>query len=111
MIHLQKEPLVPAVILRDAGGHLAPPVVAHAQAFQLPTHAVDITEGELSGVPLMLDGSIFRRHSGRAPCGCPRRDRAASRARSTSFAWDPPRTQKASVRPIAAAISLRFSED
>ena len=36
LIHLQKEPLVPAIVFRHAGGDLAPPIVAHAQALELP---------------------------------------------------------------------------
>ena len=61
LIHLQEEPLVPAVVFRNAGSHFPPPVVAHPQALQLPAHAVDITEGKFGRVPLVLDGGVLRR--------------------------------------------------
>src|SRR5689334_20796198 len=39
--HLQKEPLVPLVILRTMRGDLALPVVADAETLQLPAHVHD----------------------------------------------------------------------
>src|SRR2546422_8501617 len=61
LVHFQEEPLVPAVILRHAGGDLPPPVVTEPDPLQLLAHAVDVAEGELRGVPLVLDGGVFRR--------------------------------------------------
>ena len=61
LIHFQEEPLVPAVILRHAGGDLPPPVVTEPDPLQLLAHAVDVAESEFRGMPLVLDGGVFRR--------------------------------------------------
>src|SRR2546422_4890045 len=41
LVHFQEEPLVPAVILRHAGGDLPPPVVTEPDPLQLLAHAVE----------------------------------------------------------------------
>ena len=52
LVHLDEEPLVPAVILLETGGHLAVPVVGQAEPLELLVpHEGDVLEG-----PLLRDG-------------------------------------------------------
>ena len=112
---LQKDPLVPAVILGIAGGDFALPVVGQPHALELGLHVENIFLGPdfaderrarwrrfpPAGQrrPSPSDGARCSRacacsapphrrsnNCARGPCECARRDRETSRARSTS-AW------------------------
>src|SRR5262245_22274286 len=61
--HLYEEPLIPLVILRPAGGELAPPVVAEAHTLQLRSHGVYVIEGPLIGPRVVFDGRVFGGHA------------------------------------------------
>ena len=65
--HLQKEPLLMLIIPRLAGHHLAAPVVAEADRFQLLAHRRDILFGPHTGMHPALDRRILRRQSERIP--------------------------------------------
>src|SRR5690348_15109508 len=67
LIHLQEEPLIPAVLFWNASSYLAPPIVADAQPLQLLAHAVDVSKGEFRGRTLVLDGCILGGQSERVP--------------------------------------------
>src|SRR6185503_15622793 len=58
--HLQKEPLVPFVVVRTVRGDLARPVVADAESLQLPAHVCDVFFGPVARVYTTLDRSLFR---------------------------------------------------
>src|ERR1035438_380089 len=67
LIHPQKKPLVPSVVVGQAGGHFFRPVVAQAQAFHLPLHG-----GNVALRPLARGGIVFQRGIlGRQPEGVP----------------------------------------
>ena len=57
--HAQEKPLVPAVILRFAGGNLAPPVVAEAEAPQHSLELRDVVVGPNARMRVVLDGRVF----------------------------------------------------
>ena len=65
--HAQEEPLVPAVVLRVAGGDLAAPGVAEAQPLQLGLHAGDVLAGPGLRVQALLDGGVLGRQPQRVP--------------------------------------------
>ena len=58
--HLEEEPLVPAVVRRVAGGDLAAPGIAEAEALELPLHARDVVARPLLGVHSPLDRRVLR---------------------------------------------------
>ncbi len=64
---LEEEPLVPAVVLGQAGGELLRPVVGKAQALHLRLHAGDVVQRPLPRRSLVLDGRIFGGQSERVP--------------------------------------------
>ncbi len=63
LVELEKEPLVPAVIVRQAGGNLAGPVVAKAEAVHLRLHFGDVAQGPLAWRRVVLNRRIFRRQT------------------------------------------------
>ncbi len=63
----QEQPLVPAVVLRQAGGDLARPVVAEAEALVLALHVGDIGQRPGAGMGVVLDGGVLRRQAKRVP--------------------------------------------
>ncbi|OPZ59574.1 MAG: hypothetical protein BWY87_00937 [Deltaproteobacteria bacterium ADurb.Bin510] len=63
LIHLDEEELFPAVVFGVAGGDLAVPVVAQAQALELDLHVLDVLVGPLAGVHVAGDGGVFGRHA------------------------------------------------
>ena len=65
--HLQEQPLVPAVVLRLAGGQLALPGVADADALELAFHVGDVLERPGFGMRSALDGGVLRGHPERVP--------------------------------------------
>ena len=67
LVHAQEEPLVPAVVLGQAGGDLGSPVVPQAEPLHLPLHGGDVTEGPLARRGIVLERGIL----GRQPKGVP----------------------------------------
>ncbi len=65
--HAQEQPLVPAVVVGQAGGDLAVPRVADAEALQLPLHVRDVGERPRLGVELVLDRGVLGRQAERVP--------------------------------------------
>ncbi|MBA7684387.1 hypothetical protein ES703_92782 [subsurface metagenome] len=61
LIQLQKEPLRPFIILRQAGNYLAAPVVDGTNAFKLATHIVYVLHRPGKRVYTPADSGIFRR--------------------------------------------------
>ncbi len=59
LVHAEEEPLVPAVVVGEAGGDFAGPVEAHAQAAELALHAGDVGEGPLAGRRVVLERGVF----------------------------------------------------
>ena len=64
---LQEEPLVPAVVIRQAGGDFLRPVVGKAQALHLRLHLGDVAQRPLARRRLVLDGRVLRRQAERIP--------------------------------------------
>ena len=65
--HLQEEPLVPAVIRRVAGGELALPVVAEAEAAKLAPHVPDVPGRPVCRVRAPFEGRVLRRQPESVP--------------------------------------------
>jgi len=65
--HLQKDPLVELVVVREARGDLPFPGVTDAETLQLPLHVRDVVERRLFRVRAGLDGGVFRRQAERVP--------------------------------------------
>ena len=65
--HLEKEPLVPAVVVRTVDGDLAAPVVRQAQPAELPAHVDDVLVGPAGRVGAVLDGGVLGRQAERVP--------------------------------------------
>ena len=57
----QKEPLVPLVVLRQAGSQLPRPVVNPTNRPNLPLHVVDVVDGPLVRVDALPDRGVFGR--------------------------------------------------
>ena len=66
-VELEKEPLVPAVIVRQAGGYFLRPVVGEADTLHLGLHVGDIVEGPFLGGNPVLDGGVLGRQAERIP--------------------------------------------
>jgi len=62
-VELKKEPLVPAVVVGQAGSDFAGPVVGEAEALHLHLHFGDVAERPLARRRVVLDGRIFRRQA------------------------------------------------
>ncbi len=58
-VHLQKEPLVPLVVLGFASGDFAVPVVAEVHPLVLTLHLADVVVRPLAGMALVVDGGVF----------------------------------------------------
>ena len=65
--HLQEQPLVPAVVLGQAGRDLALPGVADAEALELPLHVGDVLERPGLGMRAVLDRGVLGRQAERVP--------------------------------------------
>ena len=61
LIHPQKEPLIPAVIIRQAGRDFVGPVVAKPKPQHLPLHRRDIAQRPLPRRCVVLERGILRR--------------------------------------------------
>ena len=59
--HLQKQPLVPLVVVGRAGGDLAAPVDRQAHGLHLAFHVGDVVVGPLRGRHLVLERGVFGR--------------------------------------------------
>ena len=57
--HFEKKPLVPAIVIRFAGGYLAIPVVAELKAAVRGLHLGNIGKGPFARRPLVGDGGVF----------------------------------------------------
>src|SRR5579884_3534829 len=68
--HLQKKPLVPAVVFRLASRNLARPVVTEAEAPVLALHMSDVGERIFPRRAVVLDGGVL---SGQPECVPPHR--------------------------------------
>ena len=58
-VQFYEEPLVPAVVLRQAADHLAIPVVDRTDRAELPAHVLHVGHGPLVGVDAAGDGGVF----------------------------------------------------
>ena len=65
--HLEKKPLVPAIVIGLAGGDLAIPVVAELKPAVRGLHLGDIGEGPFARRPLIGDGGVFGGQPERVP--------------------------------------------
>jgi hypothetical protein len=65
--HLQEQPLVPLVVVGQAGRDLALPGVADAQALQLPFHVGDVLDRPRLGMRSIFDRRVLRRQAERVP--------------------------------------------
>ena len=66
-VELGEEPLLPAVVLRRAGGQLPVPVVAEAQTLELAAHVIDVLVGPGRRRGVVLDRRVFRRQAEGVP--------------------------------------------
>ena len=66
-VELGEEPLLPAVVLRPAGGQFTVPVVAEPEPLQLAAHVVDVLVGPGGGGAFVLDRRVFRRQTKGVP--------------------------------------------
>ncbi len=62
-----EQPLLPAVVVRLAGGDLAAPVDRQAEAVQLRLHVGDVVVGPGRRGDVVLHRGVFRRHAERVP--------------------------------------------
>ena len=62
-----EQPLLPAVVVRLAGGELARPVDGEAQRLQLRAHVVDVGVGPGGGRHVVGDRGVFRRQAEGVP--------------------------------------------
>ncbi len=60
LIHLQKEPLVPAIVFGFAGGDFAAPIESETEARELHLHVGDVGKSPLARLAIVLDGGVFR---------------------------------------------------
>ncbi len=67
LVELEEEPLVPAVVIGQAGGDLARPVVGEAEALHLRLHVGDVAERPLARRRVVGDGGILRGQAERIP--------------------------------------------
>ena len=65
--HLEEDPLVPLVVIRQAGVHLPGPVVAEAHLLELFAHVGDVVQRPLPGMDAVLDGRVLGRHAQGVP--------------------------------------------
>ena len=65
--HAQEDPLVPLVVVGEAGVDLAAPVVADAHALELGPHVGDVVEGPGLRMGAVLDGRVLGRHAQGVP--------------------------------------------
>ncbi|MNS75014.1 hypothetical protein D3C72_1085110 [compost metagenome] len=63
LVELGEEPLLPAVVVRLAGGKLSVPVIAQTQHLQLVLHVFDVFVGPGGRCRAVLDGGVFRRQT------------------------------------------------
>ena len=64
---LEEEPLVPAIIFRQASGDLARPVIGKAEAIHLRLHIRDVAQRPLARRRVVLNRRVFRRQAKRIP--------------------------------------------
>ncbi len=67
LVHAGEQPLVPAVVVRQARGQLALPGVADAEPLELAFHVRDVVEGPPLRVHVVLDGGVLGRQAERVP--------------------------------------------
>ena len=65
--HAREQPLVPVVVVRQAGRQLALPRVADPETLQLPLHVGDVAERGRFGVDAALDRGVLRGQAERVP--------------------------------------------
>ena len=65
--HLKEDLLLPAEVLRVAGGELTIPIVAEAQTHELGAHVVDVGVGPCARMAAVFDGGVLRRHAEGVP--------------------------------------------
>ena len=67
LIHLEKDDLLPSVIVRMTGGNFPIPVITETHSLQLGFHGLDIVIGPGRGMNIVFDGGIFSRHPESVP--------------------------------------------
>ena len=63
LVHLQKEPLIPAVVIRQTGRDLVAPVVAQPNPIHLPLHRGNVAQRPLPRRRVVFERGVFRRQS------------------------------------------------
>ena len=63
LVELGEEPLLPAVVVRLAGGQLSVPVITQTQHLELVLHVFDVFVGPGGRCRAVLDGGVFRRQT------------------------------------------------
>ncbi len=63
LVELGEEPLLPAVVVRLAGGDFTIPVITQTQHLQLVLHVFDVFVGPGRRCRVVLDGGVFRRQT------------------------------------------------
>ena len=67
LVHLQEDPLTPAIVLRVAGNNGAIPVIGKAHALETGLLRFDVGIRPLSRMGIVLDGCVFCRQTKRIP--------------------------------------------
>src|SRR5947207_12864416 len=67
LVEFQKEPLVPAVVVRQTCGDLGGPVIGEAETFHLPFHIGDVVQRPLARWSVVLERCVFCRQTESIP--------------------------------------------
>lgn len=67
LVHLQEDPLTPAIVLRVASNNGAIPVIGKAHALEASLLRFDVGIRPLSGMGIVLDSGVFCRQAKRIP--------------------------------------------
>ena len=59
LVELEKEPLIPAVVVRQTGCDFARPIVGKAETIHLRLHLGDVAESPLARRGVVLNGGVF----------------------------------------------------
>ena len=63
LVHLEEDPLCPAVVIRVGRIDDAVPIEAVAEHFELAGKVLDVPLGDDGGMDMVLDGEVFRRQA------------------------------------------------
>ena len=115
--HPREQPLVPAVVVGQAGRDLALPGVADAQPLELPLHVGDVLERPRLGMDVVLDRGVLGRQAERVPAERMQHVEAAHPLRARDDVADhvvadvPDVRVPGRVREHLEAVELRLGRD